>query len=89
MESSPCPVPVVGSGTNLDRISAMAAGGQGMDPAVVDDVIGRLVEVRSGRTGKQAQLSESEIRQLCLASRDIFLAQPNLLELQAPLKICG
>ncbi|OAY78148.1 Serine/threonine-protein phosphatase PP1 [Ananas comosus] len=67
----------------------MAAGGQGMDPAVVDDVIGRLVEVRSGRTGKQAQLSESEIRQLCLASRDIFLAQPNLLELQAPLKICG
>jgi hypothetical protein len=35
------------------------------------------------------QLSEAEIRQLCLTSKDIFLAQPNLLELEAPIKICG
>jgi len=35
------------------------------------------------------QLSESEIRSLCLKSREIFLSQPILLELEAPLKICG
>ncbi|KAL3686318.1 hypothetical protein R1sor_008892 [Riccia sorocarpa] len=60
-----------------------------MDAAVLDDVILRLLEVRAGRPGKQVQLSEAEIRQLCLASKDIFLAQPNLLELEAPIKICG
>ncbi|KAL5991689.1 hypothetical protein ACLOJK_012598 [Asimina triloba] len=62
---------------------------QGMDPAVLDDIISRLVEVRTARPGKQVQLSESEIRQLCVASREIFLQQPNLLELEAPIKICG
>uniref|UniRef100_A0A5B7ARX0 Serine/threonine-protein phosphatase n=1 Tax=Davidia involucrata TaxID=16924 RepID=A0A5B7ARX0_DAVIN len=59
-----------------------------MERSALDDVINRLLEVR-GRPGKQVQLSESEIRQLCLQSRDIFLQQPNLLELEAPVKICG
>jgi len=35
------------------------------------------------------QLAESEVRGLCLKSREIFLNQPILLELEAPLKICG
>lgn len=35
------------------------------------------------------QLTENEIRGLCLKSREIFLSQPILLELEAPLKICG
>ena len=59
-----------------------------MDQSVLDDIINRLLDVR-GRPGKQVQLSESEIRQLCLVSKEIFLRQPNLLELQAPIKICG
>lgn len=68
----------------------MASQGQtGMDVAVLDDIIRRLTEVRSLRPGKQVQLSEAEIKQLCVASKDIFLQQPNLLELEAPIKICG
>ena len=59
-----------------------------MDALAVDDIINRLLEVR-GRPGKQVQLSESEIRHLCLRSKEIFMAQPNLLELAAPIKICG
>lgn len=59
-----------------------------MEQAVLDDIIERLLEVR-GKPGKQVQLSESEIRQLCVESREIFLRQPNLLELEAPIKICG
>ncbi|KAK7816404.1 serine/threonine-protein phosphatase pp1 isozyme 4 [Quercus suber] len=44
----------------------MAAQGQvTMDLVVVDDIIRRLTEVRSARPGKQVQLSENEIKQLC------------------------
>jgi serine/threonine-protein phosphatase PP1 catalytic subunit len=34
-------------------------------------------------------MSEEEIRTLCLRAREIFIQQPILLELEAPLKICG
>jgi len=34
-------------------------------------------------------MTEAEVRALCLKSREIFLSQPILLELEAPLKICG
>lgn len=57
-----------------------------MDKAVLDDVITRLLE---GKGGKQVQLSEGEIRQLCINARQIFLSQPILLDLHAPIRICG
>ncbi|RZC93576.1 hypothetical protein C5167_007616 [Papaver somniferum] len=69
--------------------SSNNSGQVGIDSGVLDDIISRLLEVRSSKPGKQVQLSESEIRQLCIASREIFLQQPNLLELEAPIKICG
>ncbi|KAL2325094.1 hypothetical protein Fmac_024152 [Flemingia macrophylla] len=59
-----------------------------MERVVLDGIINKLLEVR-GRPGKQVQLSETEIKQLCLVSKDIFLKQPNLLELDVPVKICG
>ena len=68
----------------------MATQGQtSIDPAVLDDVIRRLTEIRSTRHGKQVQISETGIKQICAAAREIFLQQPNLLELEAPIKICG
>ncbi|CAL5426413.1 unnamed protein product [Camellia sinensis] len=69
----------------------MAQNGQGMDPAVLDDIINRLLEFRQARSVRQVQvqLSEAEIRQFCTVSREIFLQQPNLFELEAPVKICG
>ena len=48
-----------------------------------------LLIVRGGRPGRTVQMTEAEIRALCLKSREIFLSQPILLELEAPLKICG
>ena len=48
-----------------------------------------FISVRGSRPGKNVQLTENEIRGLCLKSREIFLSQPILLELEAPLKICG
>jgi serine/threonine-protein phosphatase PP1 catalytic subunit len=70
-------------------MAAARGQGSGMDAALLDDILRRLLEVRTARPGKQVQLSEAEIRQLCTVSRDIFLSQPNLLELEAPIKICG
>ena len=55
----------------------------------VSSIIQRLLEVRSSRPGKNVQLTEAEIRGLCLKSREILLSQPILLELKVPLKICG
>jgi hypothetical protein len=55
----------------------------------VDEIIERLLDVRNGRPGKQVQLAENEIRLLCLTAKEIFMSQPNLLELEAPIKICG
>lgn len=57
--------------------------------AQVDEIIERLIDVRNGRPGKQVQLAEQEIRLLCLTAKEIFMSQPNLLELEAPIKICG
>lgn len=55
----------------------------------MDEIIERLLDVRNGRPGKQVQLAENEIRLLCLTAKEIFMSQPNLLELEAPIKICG
>ncbi|KAG8371447.1 hypothetical protein BUALT_Bualt13G0088500 [Buddleja alternifolia] len=66
----------------------MAAAAAAIEPAVLDDIINRLLEFRNARSVRQVQLSENEIRALCTTSREIFLSQPNLLELDAPIKIC-
>merc|ERR1712085_104570 len=46
-------------------------------------------EARGAKPGKLIQLLEGEVRKLCNATRMIVLSQPALLELEAPLKICG
>ncbi|KAL9934803.1 hypothetical protein V8E36_006578 [Tilletia maclaganii] len=55
----------------------------------LDNIIDRLLEVRGSRPGKPVHLEEYEIKYLCLKARDIFINQPILLELEAPIKICG
>ncbi|XP_022232417.2 serine/threonine-protein phosphatase alpha-2 isoform-like [Drosophila obscura] len=56
------------------------------DVGNIDQLILRIIDVRRI---KQLNLSESDIRGICLRSRDVFLSQPMLLELSAPVKICG
>lgn len=55
----------------------------------VDAMITKLLEVRGKKPGKNVQLSEDDIKHLCTKSRELFISQPNLLELEAPIKICG
>ena len=54
----------------------------------LEGLILRLLEARSDR-GKRIQLTEPEIRHLCVTAKQVFLAQPVLLELEAPINICG
>ncbi|XP_073981412.1 serine/threonine-protein phosphatase alpha-2 isoform-like [Rhodnius prolixus] len=55
----------------------------------VDKIISKLIEVRTNRHGRMVTLPEHDIRTLCLTCREILLQQPMLLELEAPLKVCG
>jgi serine/threonine-protein phosphatase PP1 catalytic subunit len=54
--------------------------------AELEGLIDRLVGARGGRS---AQLAEGEIRAVCQMARTVFLEQPVLLELEAPLKVVG
>ena len=57
--------------------------------SIIDSVSCSLFKVRGSKPGKTVLLTEAEIRGLCIKTREIFLSQPILLELEAPLKICG
>jgi len=48
-----------------------------------------LIAVRTQNVDKQVKLKEKEILGLCHASREILMSQPMLLELEAPVRICG
>jgi serine/threonine-protein phosphatase PP1 catalytic subunit len=48
-----------------------------------------IIVVRGCDAEKIVEMSEGEIRELCLKSREIFLSQPILLELDVPVKIFG
>ena len=55
----------------------------------VEDIIQKLLAVNGEKPGKKVNLSEKEIHYLIEKSRDVFISQPIVLELCAPLNICG
>jgi len=55
----------------------------------VANITQRLLGLRGSPPGTLVNLSETEIKMLCRRVRPIMLSQPMLLELEAPLKICG
>lgn len=73
------------STSSHERTEAMAD----QNDVDLDSIIDRLLEVRGSRPGKQVQLLEAEIRYLCTKAREIFISQPILLELEAPIKVCS
>jgi serine/threonine-protein phosphatase PP1 catalytic subunit len=40
----------------------------------IDSIIEKLLSVRGNKPGKQVNITESEIRGLCVKSREIFLS---------------
>ena len=58
----------------------------GTFPGIVPSLTARLPSQFCSRA---VNLQEADIRGLCTAAREIFMNQPVLLELEAPIKICG
>jgi len=59
------------------------------EPLSVDDVIDKCLEARGQKPGKLVQVAEGQLKALCGGAREVFLSQGALLELEAPIKICG
>ncbi len=57
-----------------------------LTPLELDGLINRLI---SEKKGNDVKMTEQEIKSVCVSAREIFLAQPILLELEAPIKIVG
>ena len=55
----------------------------------VDDIIEKLLSVRGNKPGKQVDLKEEEIKFLIDKSLQIIKEQKMLVELEAPLHVCG
>ncbi|KAL1611809.1 serine/threonine protein phosphatase Pzh1 [Paraconiothyrium brasiliense] len=56
----------------------------------LDDMIQRLLDAGyAGKVTKTVCLKNAEIMAICSAAREVFLTQPALLELSAPVKIVG
>ncbi len=56
----------------------------------IDDCITRLIDAAyAGKVTKGVCLKNAEITAICAAAREVFLSQPALLELDAPVKIVG
>lgn len=56
----------------------------------LDDFIKRLLDAAyAGKVTKSVCLKNAEITAICLRARELFLSQPALLELDAPVKIVG
>jgi len=55
----------------------------------LDGCIAKCLEAKGAKPGKLIQISEPQLKALCTTVREIFLSQSALLELEAPIKICG
>lgn len=61
-----------------------------LKPMDLDDMITRLLDAAyAGKVTKTVCLKNAEITAICQAVRELFLSQPALLELSAPVKIVG
>ncbi|GMI13122.1 hypothetical protein TrLO_g9176 [Triparma laevis f. longispina] len=60
-----------------------------MSDVNVDDLIEKLTSVKNSKPGTEVNLPEEDIIWLCRTSRDVFCSQPMLLEVHAPIHVCG
>ena len=91
------PLSILAPGNGNDSIPADRFHAPDATPPVIEPTMEsilsikeRLLSLRGSPTQTMVDLSEMEIRQLCIRVRPILLdQQPMLLELKAPIKICG
>ncbi len=74
---------------NMNSKQTSTASNQPLMVEPIDSIISRLLGLRGSPPGTLCSLAENEIKMLCQRLRPLLLQQPMLLELEAPIKICG
>jgi serine/threonine-protein phosphatase PP1 catalytic subunit len=59
------------------------------DDTWIDGMIDQLLQARNKKPGTPVEISVQDATNLCNQAREVFMSQPMLLELGAPIKICG
>ena len=59
------------------------------DESWIDGIIDNLLSARNKKPGTPVDISVQDAMNLCNQAREVLLSQPMLLELGAPIKICG
>ena len=59
------------------------------DESWIDGMIDNLLSARNKKPGTPVDISVQDATTLCHQAREVLLSQPMLLELGAPIKICG
>jgi len=79
------------AGQNAAGGAGGGAAGGGASPADnwVDSMIDLLLSARNKKPGTPVDIAAADATQLCTLAREVFMNQPMLLELGAPIKICG
>ena len=54
-----------------------------------DVIIEKLLAVRDKKPGTTVQLTNDEVEFIVVESKKVLINQPTLLELEAPIQICG
>jgi len=60
-----------------------------VEALLIDDLITKGLEARGSKPGTLVEHSEGQLKALCAAVREVFLEQDTLLQLEAPINICG
>lgn len=89
------PIPVSNTLGGLSEGNSIVGTPDGMSMSALksidlDDMITRLLDAGyAGKVTKTVCLKNAEIQAICMAAREVFLSQPALIELSAPVKIVG
>ncbi|KAF9330471.1 Serine/threonine-protein phosphatase [Linnemannia elongata] len=72
------------------RIPFLGSGDKSSKVVDIDEMISKLLDAGySGKIAKNICLRNNEIVYICQTAREVFLSQPTLIELNAPVKIVG
>ncbi|KAF8947185.1 hypothetical protein BGZ47_010011 [Haplosporangium gracile] len=72
------------------RIPFLGSGEKNNKAVDIDEIISKLLDAGySGKIAKNICLRNNEIVYICQTAREVFLSQPTLIELNAPVKIVG